>query len=200
MRISVNNTTLFFDVEGTAARGRRRPAASPPHGRRAARRARFRPRLPAARAVTAGRRRPGHLHRPTRTRPLGTRAGAGAAPWNRWPTTSPRSAPRWASNGRSSSATRPAASWRCTSRCATRRCRPGLILCHTAPTLRALPDPHPPAGIADRAGPEAAAVAKRLFAGDFSPEIGEAFGRLVFPTTRPLTTPTSRLGSWRSAA
>ena len=57
----------------------------------------------------------------------------------------------------------------------------GLILCHTAPTLRALPDPHPPAGIADRAGPEAAAVAKRLFAGDFSPEIGEAFGRLVFP-------------------
>jgi proline iminopeptidase len=57
----------------------------------------------------------------------------------------------------------------------------GLILCHTAPTLRPLLDPHPPAGIAQRAGPEAAAVAERMFGGDFSPETGEAFGRAVFP-------------------
>jgi proline iminopeptidase len=57
----------------------------------------------------------------------------------------------------------------------------GLILCHSAPTLRPLPDPNPPAGLAERAGPEAAAVAARMFAGDFSPETGEAFGRLVLP-------------------
>jgi proline iminopeptidase len=57
----------------------------------------------------------------------------------------------------------------------------GLILCHTAPTLHPLPDPDPPASLAHRAGPEAAAVAARMFGGDFSPETGEAFGRLVFP-------------------
>jgi proline iminopeptidase len=57
----------------------------------------------------------------------------------------------------------------------------GLVLCHTAPTLAPLPDPHPPAGLAERAGDEAAAVAARLFAGDFSLETGEAFERLVFP-------------------
>jgi proline iminopeptidase len=56
-----------------------------------------------------------------------------------------------------------------------------LVLCHTAPTLRPLIDPDPPAGIADRAGPEAAAVAERMFGGDFSPETGEAFSRLVLP-------------------
>ncbi|MGZ6590188.1 MAG: alpha/beta fold hydrolase, partial [Solirubrobacteraceae bacterium] len=33
----------------------------------------------------------------------------------------------------------------------------GLILCHTTPTLAPLPDPHPPAGISQRAGTEAAA-------------------------------------------
>ena len=37
------------------------------------------------------------------------------------------------------------------------------------------------AGIADRAGPEAAAVAERMFGGDFSPATGEAFFRLVLP-------------------
>jgi len=57
----------------------------------------------------------------------------------------------------------------------------GLILCHTSPTLRPLPDPDPPAGILSRGGPEAAAVAERLFGGDFSPETGEAFSRMVFP-------------------
>lgn len=57
----------------------------------------------------------------------------------------------------------------------------GLILCHTTPTLAPLPDPHPPVGLTERAGAEAAAVAARLFAGDFSPETGEAFARLVFP-------------------
>jgi proline iminopeptidase len=57
----------------------------------------------------------------------------------------------------------------------------GLVLCHTAPTLAPLPDPHPPAGLLERAGDEAAAVAARLFAGDFSPATGEAFERLVFP-------------------
>ena len=44
----------------------------------------------------------------------------------------------------------------------------GLILCHTTPTLAPLPDPHPPAGVSQRAGSEAAAVASRLFGGDFS--------------------------------
>lgn len=57
----------------------------------------------------------------------------------------------------------------------------GLILCHTTPTLAPLPDPRPPAGLAERAGAEAAAVAVRLFGGDFSSETGEAFQRLVFP-------------------
>jgi proline iminopeptidase len=57
----------------------------------------------------------------------------------------------------------------------------GLLLCHTAPTLAPLPDPRPPASLIERAGPEAAAVAKRLFAGDFSRETAEAFGRLAFP-------------------
>jgi proline iminopeptidase len=57
----------------------------------------------------------------------------------------------------------------------------GLVLCHTAPTLAPLPDPHPPAGVLERAGEEAAAVAARLFAGDLSPATGEAFERLVFP-------------------
>lgn len=56
-----------------------------------------------------------------------------------------------------------------------------LILCHTAPTLAPLPDPRPPASLLDRAGPDAAEVAQRLFGGDFSPQTGEAFGRLVFP-------------------
>jgi hypothetical protein len=42
------------------------------------------------------------------------------------------------------------------------------------------PDPGGPT-LAERAGPEAAAVTGRLFAGNFSPEVMEAFGRLVVP-------------------
>jgi proline iminopeptidase len=57
----------------------------------------------------------------------------------------------------------------------------GLVLCNTVPTLAPLPDPDPPTGLAERAGEEATVVAGRLFAGDFSPTTGEAFGRLVFP-------------------
>jgi len=57
----------------------------------------------------------------------------------------------------------------------------GLVLCHTTPTLASLPDPHPPTALVERAGPVAAAVAERLFAGDFSPQTQEEFGRLVFP-------------------
>jgi proline iminopeptidase len=57
----------------------------------------------------------------------------------------------------------------------------GLVLCHTAPTLAPLPDPDPPASLAQRAGEEAAVVAGRLFAGDMSAATGEAFERLVFP-------------------
>ena len=57
----------------------------------------------------------------------------------------------------------------------------GLILCDSAPTLAPLPDGDPPAGLAERAGDDAVAVALRLFAGDFSPETQEAFGHLVVP-------------------
>jgi proline iminopeptidase len=55
----------------------------------------------------------------------------------------------------------------------------GLILCDTAPTLAPLPDDNPPPSLADRAGPDAVAVAARLFTGDFSPATFEAFGRQV---------------------
>ncbi len=41
-----------------------------------------------------------------------------------------------------------------------------------------------PAGLADRGGPAAGAVAARLFAGDFSRRSCEAFGRLVLPLLR----------------
>jgi proline iminopeptidase len=57
----------------------------------------------------------------------------------------------------------------------------GLILCDSAPTLAPFPDDDPPAGLAERAGVDAVAVAQRLFAGDFSPETQDAFGRLVAP-------------------
>jgi proline iminopeptidase len=56
----------------------------------------------------------------------------------------------------------------------------GLILCHTAPT-RGMSDPVPPPGPAERGGPEAGAVAARLFGGDFSSEVLEQFGHLVLP-------------------
>ena len=57
----------------------------------------------------------------------------------------------------------------------------GLIVCDSAPTLAPLPDDDPPAGLAERAGDAAVAIAQRLFAGDFSPETQDAFGRLVVP-------------------
>ncbi|MFO1207757.1 MAG: alpha/beta hydrolase [Amaricoccus sp.] len=58
----------------------------------------------------------------------------------------------------------------------------GLILCSTSPAMARIDDGRPPPpGVAERAGPEAAAVAARLFGGDMSPETGEAFGRLVLP-------------------
>ena len=57
----------------------------------------------------------------------------------------------------------------------------GLIVCDSAPTLAPLPDDDPPAGLAERAGEDAVAVAQRLFGGDFSPETQDAFGRLVVP-------------------
>jgi proline iminopeptidase len=57
----------------------------------------------------------------------------------------------------------------------------GLILCDTAPTLAPLPDDNPPPTLAARSSAEAVEVAARLFGGDFSPETLDAFARLVFP-------------------
>jgi proline iminopeptidase len=54
----------------------------------------------------------------------------------------------------------------------------GLILCHTAAALSR--EPGPP-GPAERGGEEAGAAAARLFGGDFSIEVLEAFDRLVLP-------------------
>lgn len=76
----------------------------------------------------------------------------------------------------------------------------GLILCDTGPTLVPLPDDDPPPSLADRAGPEAVAVAARLFAGDFSPGTFEAFGRQVGPSTPLLATRRSPFGCSPSAA
>lgn len=55
-----------------------------------------------------------------------------------------------------------------------------LILRHTAGALSSRSDPAPP-GPAERRGPEAAVAAARLFSGDLSAEVLETFGRLVFP-------------------
>lgn len=57
----------------------------------------------------------------------------------------------------------------------------GLILCNSAPTLRPLPDDAPPPSLSERATPEVVAAAARLFGGDFSAESVEAFSRLVLP-------------------
>jgi proline iminopeptidase len=57
----------------------------------------------------------------------------------------------------------------------------GLILCHTAGARAPHADPAPPPGPGERGGPEAADAAARLFSGDFSAEAQEAFGRLVLP-------------------
>jgi proline iminopeptidase len=56
----------------------------------------------------------------------------------------------------------------------------GLVLCNTTATLAGEPDPDAPT-LLSRAGPEAAAVAARLFGGDMSRETTAAFDRLVAP-------------------
>jgi proline iminopeptidase len=56
-----------------------------------------------------------------------------------------------------------------------------LVLCNTTPTLAPLDDPDPPAGLAERAGPEAPLVAQQLFGGDFSAGTRADFGREVLP-------------------
>ena len=55
-----------------------------------------------------------------------------------------------------------------------------LVLCNTAAALSVEPEPDTPT-LLDRAGPEAAAVAARLFGGDVSAEIEVEFNRLVTP-------------------
>jgi proline iminopeptidase len=57
----------------------------------------------------------------------------------------------------------------------------GLILCHTAPALASGPEPDSPPWPAERGGAASGAAAARLFAGDFAPEVLDAFQRLVFP-------------------
>ncbi len=57
----------------------------------------------------------------------------------------------------------------------------GLALCNTAPTLAPMHDEFPPPSLAERSSPEAAAVAARLFGGDFTPETMDSFARLVLP-------------------
>jgi proline iminopeptidase len=83
----------------------------------------------------------------------------------------------------------------------------GLILCSTAAALTAEPDPRDPA-LVDVAGPEAAAVAARIFAGDVTAETTLAFVKLVAPyyagpTHRdvpgylfPLSPPATELMQW----
>jgi proline iminopeptidase len=57
-----------------------------------------------------------------------------------------------------------------------------LILCSTSATLRPFDDPDPPPSLAERASPEATAVAARMFGGDFSPATLRAFEEQVAPT------------------
>jgi proline iminopeptidase len=56
-----------------------------------------------------------------------------------------------------------------------------LILCDTTATLRPLPDDDPPPSLTERTSPEAAALAARMFGGDFSPETMRAFAEQVAP-------------------
>ena len=72
-----------------------------------------------------------------------------------------------------------------------------LILCDSAPTLAPLPDDDPPAGLAERAGDEAIAVAQRLFGGDLSAETTEASPASSSPITPRLRTLTSPAGCSR---
>jgi proline iminopeptidase len=57
----------------------------------------------------------------------------------------------------------------------------GLVLCDTAATLAPIPDDDPPPSLGDRATAEAVDVAARLFGGDLSAETVRRFGRLVAP-------------------
>jgi proline iminopeptidase len=57
----------------------------------------------------------------------------------------------------------------------------GLVLCSTAPTLEPISDGEPAPSLADRAGPEATEAAARVFGGDMSPATMEEFTRLVAP-------------------
>ena len=58
----------------------------------------------------------------------------------------------------------------------------GLVLCNTSATLAPTSDGHPPPpSLAERAGPEAAAVAGRLFGGDMSAATLDSFNRTVLP-------------------
>jgi proline iminopeptidase len=58
-----------------------------------------------------------------------------------------------------------------------------LILCSTAASLQPLvDDDDPPAGLAERTSPEVAALAARMFGGDFSPETMRVFEDHVAPT------------------
>jgi len=56
-----------------------------------------------------------------------------------------------------------------------------LILCATTPGFVPIADDDPPLGPLERGGPDAALAAQRLFSGDLSPAVQDAFGRLVAP-------------------
>ncbi|MFF5293081.1 alpha/beta fold hydrolase [Paractinoplanes globisporus] len=56
-----------------------------------------------------------------------------------------------------------------------------LILCDTNATLRPLADDDPPPSLAERTSSDAAALAGRMFGGDFSPETMRAFQEQVAP-------------------
>jgi proline iminopeptidase len=56
-----------------------------------------------------------------------------------------------------------------------------LILCDTNATLRPLIDNDPPPSLAERTSPDAAALAARMFGGDFSADTMRAFGEQVAP-------------------
>lgn len=58
----------------------------------------------------------------------------------------------------------------------------GLVLCSTSATLAPSTDSYPPPPtLAERAGPEAASIASRLFGGDTSPGTLDQFNRMVLP-------------------
>ncbi len=124
MRITINHTELYFDVEGpelTIADGRleRKPTMVVLHGGPGFDQGYLRPGLRAlasdAQLVFVDLRGQGRS----------AAAPLDRARSSRWPTTSSPYARRWASSGRSSSVTPPAGSWRSSSRCAIPARRPG---------------------------------------------------------------------------